>query len=298
MHIVVCLKQVLYTYARTGTDPERHFLTPEDTVARINRPDEAALELALRVKDARKDTRVTLLTLGPLLTETELRRCLALGADRLCRIAVEEELDSWSKAQVLSRFIREMGVDLILCGRESMDLGNGQVGAFLAREMGLPLISAVRSLTVKEDGRVLRTERGAGRGTREIVECPLPALGTVEGGAVELRFPSFPEKAKALSRPIEILSWAGETPVPRLVRIKVAPPRPRPLMIPTPDSRLSAAERIGQLLTGSRMEKKGRVLMGDPESQIEGIVSFIKELGFLEPDMEIRKDCLKGEDHG
>jgi electron transfer flavoprotein beta subunit len=69
-------------------------------------------------------------------------------------------------------------------------------------------------------------------------------------------------------------------------------------MIPTPDSRLSAAERIGQLLTGSRMEKKGRVLMGDPESQIEGIVSFIKELGFLGPDIEIRKDCLKGEDHG
>jgi len=281
MHIVVCLKQIVYTYARTGFDPDRQFLAPEDEIICVNRHDEAALELALRVKDTIDNTRVTLLTLGPLMAENELRRCLALGADRLCRIDLEGELDPWAKARVMAPFIREMRADLIFCGKESLDRRNGQVGAFLARELGLPFVSAVSSLTPSKDGLEMRGERSAGRGTREIIACPLPALFTVEWGSAEPRFPAYPDKIKARSRPIEVLPWEGEKPPPRLFQRRVFPPRPRPKEIPAPDSRLSASERIRQLLAGSRMEKKGLMLTGTPESQVEGIFSFLRDHDFL-----------------
>ena len=54
--------------------------------------------------------------------------------------------------------------------------------------------------------------------------------------------------------------------------------------MPPPDSGLHAYERIAQLLAGSTVEKKGTVLSGTPESQVEGILTFLKANGFLETD--------------
>jgi electron transfer flavoprotein beta subunit len=281
MRIVVCLKQIVHTYARTGMDPEMNFLAPGDTITCVNRHDEAALELALRVKEAITDTRVTLLTLGPLIAEDELRKCLARGADRLCRIDLEGELDPWTKARVMGFFIRKMGADLIFCGKESLDKRNGQVGAFLARELELPLVSGISALTLSEGGLELRVERSAGRGTREIIACPLPALFTVEWGSAEPRFPTYPDRIKTQSWPIEVLYWQGENPPPRLIQKRIFPPRPRPKKLPAPDCSQSAHERIEQLLSGTSIQKNGVVLTGSPESQVEGILSFLRNNGFL-----------------
>jgi len=55
MRIIVCVKQIRQTYARTGMDPEQYFLKPEDSVYRINPYDEAALELALQHKRRHKE---------------------------------------------------------------------------------------------------------------------------------------------------------------------------------------------------------------------------------------------------
>jgi electron transfer flavoprotein beta subunit len=286
MHIVVCLKQIVYTYTRTGMDPDLNFLSPEDKITCVNPQDEKALELALRVKESREGCRVTLLTLGPLIAENELRRCLALGADRLCRIDLEEELDSWAKARVISLVIRDMKADLIFCGKESMDRQNGQLGAFLASCLGLPFVSAVTGLSLSEKDPGIKVMRSAGRGIREIIACPLPALVTVEGGSVEPRLPTHLEKIRARSQDIEILPCPGEAPSARLIQERIFPPRPRPRRNPAPDSRLKAQERIRLLLTGSRTEKKGQLLTGSPESQVEGIISFMRTHDLLGPKIK------------
>ena len=44
---------------------------------------------------------------------------------------------------------------------------------------------------------------------------------------------------------------------------------------------MSAFDRINQLLAGGNIEKKGTMLTGDPESQVEGIISYLIENGFL-----------------
>ena len=140
MRIIVCIKQIRFTYARTGMDPEQYFLTDEDHIYRINPYDEAALELALQVKERQNDVEILLLTIGPITAETELRRCLALGADDIYRIETEDELDPWSKSALLTCAINDLGADLILCGKESMDRQNGQVGAFMAHRLDMPFL--------------------------------------------------------------------------------------------------------------------------------------------------------------
>ena len=66
MRIIVCIKQICHTYARTGMDPERLFLSPEDRIYRVNPYDEVALEMALCIKDLQGRGEIIILTLGQL----------------------------------------------------------------------------------------------------------------------------------------------------------------------------------------------------------------------------------------
>jgi electron transfer flavoprotein beta subunit len=40
-----------------------------------------------------------------------------------------------------------------------------------------------------------------------------------------------------------------------------------------------------QLLTGSTVEKKGEILTGNTDSQVDGIIDFLKAYGFIEADL-------------
>ena len=68
----------------------------------------------------------------------------------------------------------------------------------------------------------------------------------------------------------------------RMETTRIFQPRPRPKIVTPPDSSANAFHRVQQLLTGSKVEKKGEILTGSPQSQVEGIVSFLLENGFLE----------------
>jgi electron transfer flavoprotein beta subunit len=281
MRIIVCVKQIRLIYARTSLDPEQHFIGPEDCVFRINPYDEAALELALKIKDQKDDAEIILLTLGPIIAETELRRCMALGADDVYQIETEEELDPWSKSKLLARASKDMNPDLILCGKESLDKQNGQVGAFVAHHMDLPFLSAALVGTL-QDNDTIEVRRAAGRGMREVIACPLPAVLSVDLGSHEPRLPIYEDKKRTRSMEIKRLSYPDEVPASKTMSVRVFPPRPRPKETPAPDSKADAFYRVEQLLAGSRIQKKGIILDGHPESQVQGIISYLKEHGFIE----------------
>jgi electron transfer flavoprotein beta subunit len=291
MNIIVCTKQIRYTYARTGNKPDTFYFNPEDAIYRVNPFDESALELALRVKDKKPDAKVTLLTLGPMIAENELRRCMAAGADDLIHIPFNgsvpddplDQPDAWTKSRLIAQAAKALDADMILCGKESMDRGSGQVGGLLAQLLGMPFVSAITDLTVGGSSEEVQVQRSAGRGVREIIACSLPAVLSVDLGA-ELRMPMFEQRQKAdhhVPRKLEL-----EEPEDRakLICTHRFQPRPRPLIVPPPDSRLHSYDRVLQLLTGSKVEKKGEMLTGSPESQADGILAFLKENGFLETE--------------
>jgi electron transfer flavoprotein beta subunit len=301
MKIIVCTKQIRHTYARTGTSPESHYICTEDNVYRVNPHDEAALELALRLKDKHENISVVLLTLGPMIAEDEIRRCLATGADDLVQINVSgqppvesgppefeplDQADPWVKSDLMARAVKELNGDLVLCGKASLDKGNGQVGALLAHRLDLPFVSAITDLSLTdrspgETGSTLQVQRSAGRGVREIIECRLPAVFSVDLGR-DLRLPKFSQRQRARTHAPRILDYDAAVDAPKIVTIHRFQPRPRPKIVAAPDSRLHAYERIMQLLTGSKVEKAGEILTGSPESQVEGIIAFLQANGFLE----------------
>lgn len=290
MNIIVCTKPIRHTYARTGKDPASQYIAPEDSIFRVNPCDESALELALRVKDSLPQTTVMLLTLGTLIAESQLRRCLAAGADLLYRINVngrypeEDPLaqpDPWTKSDLLARAAKDRKADLILCGKESLDRQSGQVGAFLAHRLDMPFVSAISELSVDPAKGTAQVQRSAGRGVREVIECDLPAVFSVDAG-IDLRLPTVPARRKSEARSISELSCDGDAPTPRLIRKNLFQPKPRTKVAPAPDSRLNAYDRILQLLIGSKVEKKGEMLTGDVETQVAGIVAFLQERGLLD----------------
>ena len=281
MKIVVCVKQICHIYARTGRDPEQNYLTAEDKIYRVNPYDEMALELALRIKEHQSGGQIIILTLGPILAEAELKRCLAMGADLLYQIKRDGKRDPWQKSMLLASAIKNMGADLVLCGKESLDNQNGQVGAFIAHHLGIPFVSAITDLKLFNDKHSAEARRNAGRGVRELIECPLPALFSVDLKLLEPRLPTYEAKKHAQSLSIQMLMLSEEMTMHKTVSRRVFPPRPRPKKSPAPDSSLPAYDRIQQLLRGSRIEKKGVMLRGTPESQAEGIISFLQAHGFL-----------------
>jgi len=282
MRIVVCVKQISHAYARTGMDPERDFLAPEDEVFRVNPYDELAVAVALRTKELVGEGEISVLTLGPIIAEKELRRCVAMGVDHLYQIDITGRVDPWQKSAFLARAIKGIGADLVLCGKESIDSRNGQVGAFVAHHLAVPFVSCIRNISISSDKGSLEVQRSAGQGIREVIECPLPAVFSVDACAIEPPFPTHEEKKQSQTLPVQRIIYDKDTVFPQSICTKTFPPRPRPKKALAPDSRLDAYDRIEQLLTGSRVEKKGEMLRGDPESQVKGIISFLDGHGFLE----------------
>lgn len=267
-------------------DHARHFLAPEDNVYRINPHDEAALELALRVKDTREETEIVLLTLGPQIADEALRRCLAMGADHLYRIDCNRSPDPWEKSLALTRTVKDLKADLVLCGKESIDTQNGQVGALVAHHLKVPFVSAITDIATSKDNTLATVRRSCGRGVREEIQCRLPAVFSVDSGGIEPRLPTYEARVKAGAYTVKIIGYDGNGARRKVISEKRYAPRPRPKSVPVPDSRLDAHHRIKQLFTGSRVEKKGEMLTGTAVSQVEGIVSFLLEQGFVKSQHE------------
>jgi electron transfer flavoprotein beta subunit len=285
MRIIVCVKQLRHTYARTGRELKKNYLNPEDNITRVNPYDEIAVELALRMKELLGGGEIIVLTLGPIIARAELNRCLAMGADRHCNIQVNgaqtDLLDPWSKSGFLARAIKDIKGDLVLCGKESLDNQNGQVAAFVSHRLDLPFVSAITDLKISDDHCTATVLRSAGRGVREVIECALPAVLSVDVGSCDPRLPTLEDKKRAKSLPMQMLSYEPESELPKKVVEALYPPRPRPKHVPLPDSQLGGFHRIIDLLKGSSVEKKGAVLKGSTESQVEGIISFLEENEFL-----------------
>jgi electron transfer flavoprotein beta subunit len=277
MNIVVCIKQIEQVYARSGKDPESHFLSPMDRIVRINPYDEAALEAALRIKDRVPGTRIVLLILGAVIAEAELRRCLALGAHAFHQIDTELHLDSYAKSKQLTSVAGQLGADLIFCGKESMDRQNGLVGAFMARNLNFPFVSAIVDIEYIAGESRVEVTRSCARGVREKVSCPIPAVLSVDMGLYTYRVPSHADLERAAAMPIQSIAGPIESSDHVVSILQTMPPRPRPKQTPAPDSRLPAIERIQQLLTGSKIAKKGQMLQGEPDELVAGIMDYLME---------------------
>jgi len=203
MKIVACIKRVPATDTRVKVAADGRSLDATQVEWIINPYDEFALEAALRLKEAAGAGEVVVVCLGPAEATKELRTCLAIGADRavLLRDPQAAERDALTTAAALAEVVREIGPDLVLCGKQAIDRDQGQVGQRLAHALGLPCVTEIRKLEIR-DGRA-HVERPGEDGTSELWEVALPAVLTANKGLNEPRYASLKGIMAAKKKPIE-----------------------------------------------------------------------------------------------
>ena len=207
MHWVVCLKQILDpelppSEFRLDASGKQAALGGATLVTSIF--DQNALELALQCREQWGEGKLTALSFGPASATDALRRALSLRADEAIRLRQEEfpELDGYGTARVLAAAIGKLepAVDVVFCGREAGDWHGGQVGAFLAAELGYGYLSFV--VSVRREGDSLRLVRQADDG-REIFDARPPLVLTVTNDEGNLpRLPKVKDNMLAFRKAI------------------------------------------------------------------------------------------------
>lgn len=198
--------------------------------------DEFGVELAVQLREKRGDVdEIVAVTLGPDKAAEALRVALAMGADRGVHVNDPslESLNELFASDVLAQAIKkEAGdFDLVLCGKQNIDLDSGAKGPSLAEFLGLPHVGAVTGLEFGDDGKSFTARRRI-EGAEEIVEGSLPVVLTIEKGLVEARYPSLPNLMKAKKKPVATVG-AGDLNIDEGLKSatqfeKLSPPAPRP----------------------------------------------------------------------
>ena len=205
MRIIVCVKQVVDTAARIELKEGR---VDSNGLARVLNPyDEFAVEEAIRIREHKTDTEVTLVSLGPDHFRDALRAGLAMGADKAIHLVDPAfgGVDSLVAARLLARAIASIGFDLILCGRQAIDDDMGQIGPALAVYLDIPCVTVVTQLEFSDNWRSAMATRQI-EGGSEIIQVPLPVLFTCQKGLNQPRLPSFKGIMTAKKKPIQIFN--------------------------------------------------------------------------------------------
>lgn len=192
MNLIVCVKQIPDPEAPPASfkvDPSSNKVVPPPGVPPVISPyDENAVEAALKIKDANKDSKITVISLGNNLVRDVVKKPLAMGADELILLEDDafEESDSWSTANALAAAIKKIGeYDIILCGRVAGDWDAGQVGLGIAEILGVPSIGPAQKVE-PTDGKV-KVERLVADGY-EVIESSTPCVISVSSELGEPRY--------------------------------------------------------------------------------------------------------------
>ena len=210
MNILVCMKQVPDTEAKIQINPSASGIVTEGIKYVMNPYDEFAVEEALRIKE-KLGGAVTIVCMGPSRATESIRTALAMGADKGVHLndPAFEGADSYATAKALSVAIKKLQCDLILVGKQAVDLDNAQVYAALAEMLNVPHVSIVTKLEIAADGKSAVAEREIEGGAKEVVQVTLPAVIAAQKGLNEPRYASLPGIMKAKKKPIDNVDLAG-----------------------------------------------------------------------------------------
>lgn len=143
-----------------GVEDPRWPITPDSALAgtgehRVMSPfDEAALEMALRLRDADPATLISVRVAGGAGSLKIARAVAALRIDDLATVVIERSWDQAAAARALAPLCE--GADLVLIGREFGDFDDGLVPAMLAGLLGWPFFSRAQTVEGTRAVRLLR----------------------------------------------------------------------------------------------------------------------------------------------
>jgi len=208
LHIVACIKQVPDT-TQVRIDPETNTLVREGIPAIINPFDLPAIEASVELKE-KYGGRVTIICMGPPQAAEALQKALSFGADRAILLSDRALMgsDTLATSAALTAAVqavdKELPVDIVICGKQTIDGDTAQVGPGIATRLGWSQITYVGKIEgVDLEQRRIRVRRIL-EGAEEVLEAPLPALLTVLKEIGEIRYASLPAVIRGLRATIPV----------------------------------------------------------------------------------------------
>jgi electron transfer flavoprotein beta subunit len=220
VRILVCVKRVPITGGRIVLTDGARGIETRFLGFTVSPHEECAVEEAVRLVEAHGGETVVL-TLGPPEAGDQLRDAMAIGADRGVLLETDgSEWDPQATARAIAEAIgeQEEPFDLLLFGNEAADSGDYQVAVRVAHALGLPCVTGVKSLEVRDGEVVVRREAAGGW---EVFELPMPAVVAVREGINLPRFPSVPGRLRAKKKPVETVAVKPEAGGQELVVLKL-----------------------------------------------------------------------------
>jgi len=204
MKILICLSNVPDTTTKVKFIENNTQLDKTGIQWIINPWDELALTRALELKDdaSSQVESVSVITVGGKDVEPTIRKALAIGADDALRVDAVPG-DAYTVASQIAGAIKDKGFDIILCGIESSDFNNSNVGGMLSELLDIPSISAVSGINISNNEISVDRDIDGGK---ELVSVPTPFVAVVQKGiAIEPRIASMRGIMMAKKKPIDII---------------------------------------------------------------------------------------------
>lgn len=192
MHVVVFTRSTPDTEAKVEVDGSGA-VTWGGASTVVNPWDEYALEEGI-IQAKNNGGKATVVALGSDMHNDALKHSLAMGLDEAIRVD-DPDLDptnGLAYATAAAAAINKMGdVDMVIFGKESIDVATDQHTYMLARKLGWTMLSYVsKIIEVDYAAKTIKVEKMYEHG-KQIVTSSLPAVVSVLKDINEPRYPSF-----------------------------------------------------------------------------------------------------------
>jgi len=209
LHVVTFTRSTPDTAARVEVDASGN-VTWGDAATVVNPWDEYSLEESI-VQAKNTGGKATVIAVGPELHNDALKHSIAMGLNEAVRIWQDDlkYTDSLTWATVAAAAIKKLDdVQLVILGKESVDVQTDQHHVQLARKLGWAMLSYVsKILELDPAAGTIKVEKTLEQG-KQIVTARLPVVISVMKGINEPRYPSFIGIRKASKAEIPVWSAA------------------------------------------------------------------------------------------
>lgn len=245
MKILVPIKRVVDPYAKVKPLPDGSGLDVSGIKFDINPFDEIAMEEAVRAREGGLELEIIAVSIGPAECEDQLRKALAMGADRAVLIETQDTLDPTIVSAELAAIIAEESPDAVLMGKQATDDDYNQVGQRLAAKLDWPQATFASKVEWLDGAVKVTRETDEGE---ETLQLPLPAIITSDLRLNEPRYIALPGIIKARSKPLDKKErMTTATSQIEVLSFNKPPERAAGVMVESVDELVSALKAKGAL---------------------------------------------------
>lgn len=196
MKIAVIVSQVPDTTTKIQIAGDGKSIEESDITWILNPYAEFAIEKALRIKEAGADVEeIILVCMGPERATEALRQGLAMGADRAVLLKSEN-----LNIPALANKIKELGAELVLGGKKTIDTESSWAEAGVAALLDMPFIHCANKLEWTDGNLTAERENS---GAKESFALSLPVVVSCDKGDDEPRYASVVNIMKAKKKPLD-----------------------------------------------------------------------------------------------